>query len=152
MRSISHSNFGRISKKFLNSKPYKDLNKIIVLTWVLFSFVYIFRENLYCLNNQYINLLLAVAPNLLASFLFTLIGMFYVLPYFNGIDSINNPICILLINLLNIIVFSLIEYGHVLLDLGYWDNNDILASLIGLLFSTVVYFQLRKQLFKRYRK
>ena len=137
MISISNPNFGRISRKVLNSKAYRDLNKIIVVTWILFSLVYAFRANLYNLSNQYITLLAEVAPNLLSSFLFTLIGMFYVLPYFKSIDSINKPIFLWLINLLNIIVFSLIEYVHVILNLGSWDNNDIVASLIGLIFSTV---------------
>lgn len=145
--SINHSNFGRISRKVLNSKPYRDLNKIIILTWVLFSFVYIFRDSLYNLNNSYITLFAGVAPNLLSSFLFTLIGMFYILPYFKSIDSINRPIFIWLVNLLNLIVFLLIEYGHVILNLGYWDNNDLVASVIGLLFSTIVYLKLRKRIF-----
>lgn len=78
--------------------------------------------------------------------------MFYILPYFKSIDLLNKQIFIWLINLLNIIVFSLIEYGHVILNLGTWDNNDIVASLIGLIFATTFYFKLRKSLFEIYGK
>ena len=59
-------------------------------------------------------------------------------------DSINKSPLLWLINILNIIVFLLIEYIHVVLNLGTWDNNDIVASLIGMMFSTAIYFKLRK--------
>lgn len=152
MISISNSKFGKINKEIFNSKQYKDLSKIIVMSWVLFALLYAFRDDLYNLNNKHITLFAETGPNFISSFLFTLIGMFYVLPYFKSIDSINKPIFIWLINLLNLIVFLLIEYGHVILKLGTWDNNDIVASLIGLIFSTIVYFNLRKNFLKIYDK
>ena len=120
------------------------MSKIIVVTYFLFALVYIFRDNLYNINNQYIILFTETAPNFIASILFTLISMFYILPSLRGIDSINKPVFLWLANVLNIIVFLLIEYIHVVLNLGAWDNNDIVSSLIGIIFSTAIYFKLRK--------
>jgi hypothetical protein len=107
--------------------------------------VYVFREELYKLDNQYITLLAGIIPNLIPSLIFTLIGIFYIVPmFFKGIDSINKTIFIWLINVLNISIFLLIEYLHVVLNLGVWDNNDMIASLIGIIISTIIYFKTRK--------
>ena len=143
---------GKVNNKFVNSKSYKNLRNIIVATSVLFMMVYIFRTNLYELNNQPITLFAETAPNFFASFLFTLIGMFFILPVINNTDPISNPKIICIINALNIIIFSLIEYIHVALNLASWDINDIIASLIGILLSTAVYFKLRKSFLGTYNR
>ncbi|MBS4537722.1 hypothetical protein GOQ27_04565 [Clostridium sp. D2Q-11] len=107
--------------------------------------VYLFRENLYKLGNQYITLFAETAPNLVPSFLFTLVGIFYIAPIlFKGLDVIHRPVFIWLINILNMTVFLLIEYLHVILKLGAWDNNDIIASLIGIFISTIIYYKIKK--------
>ena len=152
MISISNSKFGKTNKEVFSSKQYKDLSKIIIMAWVLFALLYAFRGELYNSNNQHITLFAETGPNFISSFLFTLISIFYVLPYFKGIDSINKPTFICIINILNIIVFLLIEYGHVILKLGAWDNNDIVASLIGLVFATIIYFNIKKSFLKIYDK
>lgn len=131
-------------------KQYKALSKFIIIIYGLFMLVYMFRENLYNLNNQYITLFAGAAPNLIPSFLFTLIGVFYIVPFFKGTDSIDKPIFIWLINALNMIVFLLVEYLHVVFNLGSWDNNDMIASLIGIIVSTVIYFKLRKNFIKKH--
>lgn len=141
---------GKVNNKFVNSKSYKNLRNIIVATSVIFMMVYAFRTNLYELNNQPITLFAETAPNLFVSFLFTLIGMFFILPVINNTDPISNPKIIWIINALNIIIFSLIEYIHVALNLASWDNNDIIASLIGILLSTAIYFKLRKSFLGTY--
>lgn len=143
---------GKVNNKFVNSKSYKNLRNIIVETSVIFMLVYAFRTNLYELNNPSITLFAETAPNLFVSFLFTLIGMFFILPFINNIDPISNPKLIWVINALNIIILSLIEYIHVVLDLGLWDNNDIIASLIGIMLSTAIYFKLRKSFLETYNK
>ena len=142
--SINKSKFAKLNKKYFISKPYKNISKIIVVTYLLFALVYIFRDNLYNINNQYITLFAGVAPNLMGSVLFTLISVFYILPFFKGLDSINKSKFIWLINIVNIIFFLLIEYIHLVLELGSWDNNDIIASLIGIILSKAVYFKVRK--------
>lgn len=114
--------------------------------------IYVFRDNLYKLDSSYIALFAEVAPNLIPSFLFTLIGMFYIVPLLKGIDSVGKSIVIWLINAINIIVFLLIEYIHVVFKLGSWDNNDIIASLIGIALATVCYFKLRKSFIEEYDK
>ena len=143
---------GKVNNKFVNSKSYKDLRSIIVITCLIFMLVYLFRGNLYQMNNQLIVLFAETAPNLIMSFLFTLIGMFFVLPFFKGIDPIRKPMVIWIINAINIIIFSLIEYVHVVLNLASWDNNDIVASLIGIIFSTTIYFKLRKSFLETHDK
>lgn len=140
---MNNFRLGKVNNKFVSSKSYKDLRKVIITTLILSMLVYIFKDNLYKINNRYIILFAETAPNLIASFHFTLIGMFYILPFLKDIDPISKPAFVWLINVLNIIIFSLIEYGHVVLNLGSWDNNDIVASLIGLMFSTAIYFKLR---------
>ena len=110
-------------------------------------YMYMFRDNLYKLEIKYITLFAETAPNLIPSSLFTLIGVFYIVPFLKGIDSINVPMYIWLVNILNIIVFSLIEYIHVVFELGSWDNNDMIASLIGVIISTVIYFNIRRKFY-----
>jgi TRAP-type uncharacterized transport system fused permease subunit len=150
MRTINNLKLIKSNKNIFSHKPYKALSKIIIVIYCLFMLVYLFRESLYKLNNQYITLFAGTAPNLIPSFLFTLIGMFYIVPFFKGIDSINKPMFIWLINAFNMIIFLLIEYLHVIFNLGSWDNNDMIASLIGIIISTVIYFKLRKDFIKKY--
>ena len=150
MRTINNLKVIKSNKKNFSNKPYKSLSiSIIVIYWLL-MLVYMFRESLYNLNNQYITLFSGTAPNLIPSFLFTLIGIFYIIPFFKGIDSINKPMFIWLINAFNMIVFLLIEYLHVIFNLGSWDNNDLIASLIGIIVSTVIYFKLRKNFIEKH--
>lgn len=144
MRIIDNLKLRKANKTLFRSKSYKALNRILIVVYVLFMLVYMFRESLYKLGNEYISLFAETAPNLIPSFLFTLIGIFYIVPFFKGIDSINKTMVIWLINAVNIFVFLLIEYLHVVFNLGSWDNNDIIASLIGIIVSTVIYFKLRK--------
>jgi glycopeptide antibiotics resistance protein len=65
-----------------------------------------------------------------------------------GADSINKTKYILVINIVNMLVFLLIEYLHLIFKLGLWDNNDMIASLIGIILSTVAYFGIRKEFVK----
>lgn len=103
-----------------------------------------FRENLYRIDNVYITLFAETVPNLIPSLLFTLIGVFYIVPlFFKQVDLINKPIFIWSINALNLIIFSSIEYLHVVLNLGTWDNNDIFASLVGITVSTIIYYKFK---------
>ena len=150
MKTINNFKLIKSNKNIFSNKPYKALSKVIIVIYGLFMLVYMFRESLYNLNNQYITLFAGTAPNLIPSFLFTLIGIFYIVPFFKGIDSINKPIFILLINAFNMIIFLLIEYLHVIFNLGSWDNNDMIASLIGIIISTVICFKLRKNFIKKY--
>lgn len=150
MRTINNLKLNKLNKNIFSNKPYKALSKIIIVIYGLFMLVYMFRESLYKLNNQFITLFAGTAPNLIPSFLFTLIGIFYIVPFFKGIDSINKPMFICLINAFNMIVFLLIEYLHVIFNLGSWDNNDIIASLIAIIVSTVIYFKIRKNFIKKH--
>lgn len=112
--------------------------------------IYVFRDNLYKLDSSYITLFAGTAPNLIPSLLFTLIGIFYIVPLFKGINLVGKSMVIWLINATNIMIFLLIEYIHVIFKLGSWDNNDIIASLIGIAVATVIYFKLRKNFVKEY--
>lgn len=140
----------KVNNKFVNSKSYRNLKNIVVAACLLFMLLYLFRNDLYQMDNQLIVLFAETAPNLIASFLFTLISMFFVLPYFKDIDPIRKQMVIWIINAINIIIFSLIEYVHAVSNLSSWDNNDIIASLIGIMFSTAIYFKLRKGFLEMY--
>ena len=150
VKTINYFKLIKSNKNIFSNKPYKALSKIIIVIYGLLMLVYMFREHLYKLNNQYITLFAGTAPNLIPSFLFTLLGIFYIVPLLKGIDSLNKPMFIWIINALNMIVFLLIEYLHVIFNLGSWDNNDLIASLIGIIVSTVIYFKLRKNFIEKH--
>lgn len=136
-------------KTLLNGKAYKYLKGTILVIYVLLTLVYMFRGNLYKLDNYYTTLFAWTAPNLIPSFLFTLIGIFYVVPIlFKTTNVISNSKFIWLINVLNMSIFALIEYLHVIFNLGVWDNKDMIASLIGIIVATIVYFKYRKSFIK----
>ena len=148
VRVINNLKQHKTKISLFNSKPYKYLNRIIIVIYSIFILVYIFRVSLYKLGNKYITLFAETAPNLIPSLLFTLIGIFYIVPMFSkDNDSINKSKFIWAINILNMIVFAFIEYLHVVFNLGTWDNNDMIASLIGIIVSTIVYFKLKKFLY-----
>jgi len=138
-----------IDKTLFRNNAYKYLNRSIFMVYALFMLVYMFRGNLLGINNPYITLFAWTAPNLFPSFLFTLIGIFYVVPILSkGTKAINNPKILWIINGLNIIVFALIEYLHVVLNLGGWDHLDMFASLMGMTIATSIYFKVRKYYIK----
>ncbi|HKL41423.1 MAG TPA: hypothetical protein VJ962_02395 [Clostridia bacterium] len=71
----------RITLKDLNkNKCYKVLTKGILLLYVVLMLVYVFRDTLYALSNPYLTIFPWTVPNLIPSFLFTIIGTFYILP------------------------------------------------------------------------
>ncbi len=149
---ISNLKLKNINSKLFSSKSYKNLNRLIALTYIFFMLIYVFRDNLYKLDSAYITLVAGTVPNLIPSFLFTIIGMFYIVPLLKGVNLTNKPRVIWVINSLNILCFLLIEYIHVVFKLGSWDNNDIIASLIGIALATVIYFKLRKAFIKEFDK
>lgn len=131
-------------KDLNKNKYYKVLTWEILLLYIAFIAVYAFRDALYGINNQYITLFVWTAPNLIPSFLFTLLGIFYVVPLLlNEEESFNNTKYLCLVNFLNIIIFTIIELFHVIFDLGVWDNKDIIATLIGIVLATLIYYKLR---------
>jgi len=149
---ISNLKLKNINNKLFSSKPYMKLNRCIAAVYIFFMFIYVFREKLYKLDTSYITMFAEVVPNLIPSFLFTTIGMFYIVPLLKGVNLTNKPRVIWMINSLNILCFLLIEYIHVVFKLGSWDNNDIIASLIGIAVATVIYFKLRKGFIKEFDK
>lgn len=135
----------KLDKTHFIGKAYNNLKKSVIFIYALFMMIYVFRDNLYEMNNQYITLLAWTAPNLIPSFLFTIMGIFYIAPMlFKSADIINNSKLIWIVNAVNIVIFGLIEYVHVIFKIGVWDNKDIIASIIGIIFATFAYFQLRK--------
>lgn len=147
MNTMNKSKLNNNDKTLFNTKIYKCLKVTILVTYILIMLVYIFRQNLYRLDNYCINLFLWTAPNLIPSFLFTLIGIFYVIPIlFKTTNGIINSKFIWLINMLNISIFAAIEYLHVIFNLGVWDNKDMIASLIGIIVATIIYFKLKESL------
>lgn len=126
------------------NKYYKALTKVMLVLYIAFMIVYVFRDFLYELDNHYITLFAWTAPNLIPSFLFTLLGIFYVVPLLlNEKESFNNTKYLWMVNLLNVIIFTFIELIHVIFDLGVWDNKDIVATFVGIIFATFVYYKIR---------
>lgn len=131
-------------KDLNKNKNYKALTRAMIILYIAFIAVYAFRDFLYGINNQYITLFAWTAPNLIPSFLFTLLGIFYVVPLLlNEKESFNNTKYLLIVNFLNIIISMIIELFHVIFDLGVWDNKDIIATLIGIVLATLIYYKLR---------
>lgn len=145
MNSINNLGLSKIDNTLFCNKAYKFLDIIILVMAGIFSVVYAFRTDLYGFDNQLVTLFAWTAPNLIPSFLLTLIGVFYIVPMlYKTTNVIINSIFIGLINILNVIIFSLIEYLHVIFKLSVWDNKDMIASLIGTIVATTIYFKLRK--------
>ncbi len=109
----------------------KEIKKLVGFTYIIFMLLYFFRNNLYKINNHLLTFFLGITPNLFPSFLFTIIL------YTNfASKKINKNKLLFIINLSNLFLFLLIEYLHLLFNLGYWDNYDILASIIGIIFAS----------------
>lgn len=79
---MNNLKLSKIDKNLFSSQSYKYLNKSISIIYLLFMLVYMFRGKLCELGNQYITLFAWTAPNLIPSFLFTLVGIFYIVPIF----------------------------------------------------------------------
>lgn len=110
----------------------KEIKKTVIFTYCIFFLLYFKRTQLYRLNNKILTFFLGVTPNLFPSFLFTVIVYYYFKSPTN-----NNKKILLLTNLSNLLIFVLIEYLHLLLNLGKWDNYDILASILGIIFGSL---------------
>jgi hypothetical protein len=144
MGYVGNLKLGYITKNLFTHRAYKYLNRALVTVYILFFIVYMLRDKLYKLDVEYIMLFAWTAPNLIPSFLFTVVGVFYIMPaIFTNIDVINKSRFIWLINLVNLSIFALIEYLHVILNLAVWDNEDMIASLIGTLLSTIACYKWR---------
>jgi hypothetical protein len=142
---MNDSRKSKTLETLFDRKAYKYLKVILFAIFILIVLVYMLRENLYKIDNYYITLFAWTAPNLIPSFLFTLIGIFYIVPIlYKTTKIINNFKFILIINLINMSIFILIEYLHVIFNLGVWDNKDMIASFIGIIIATIVYLKFKK--------
>ena len=128
----------------IKNKNYNVLTRALIILYIAFMIVYALRDTLYGINNHYITLFAWTVPNLIPSFLFTLLGVFYVVPLLlNNKKSFNNTKYLWLVNFLNVIIFALIKLIHVIFDLGVWDNKDIMATFVGIGSATFVYYKIR---------
>lgn len=50
----------------------------------------------------------------------------------------------ILVWVINMIIFALIEYLHVISKLGVWDNKDMITSLICIIIATIICFKFRR--------
>jgi len=87
-----------------------------------------------------VRLFLDTFPNLFGSFGTPFLLLLILSARRKDISLIKSLPAFLLLNLFTFAVVLLIEWGHVLLSLGIWDNNDILASAIGGLAAVVFWF------------
>ena len=144
MNKTGKIEFRKLDADFFKSKSYKYLKLGVLILYALFMMVYPFRSNMYSLNNQYITLFAETAPNLIPGYLFTIVSVFFIVPMLNLEEKfISRPNLIWVINLINIIIFILIECLHIVFNLGMWDNNDILATIIGISLATITYHKLK---------
>jgi len=121
-------------------KNYKRLAIYILLSYVIFILVYLNRPSLYELDNSILDLIIGSIPNFIPSILFSVIGIFYIVPLVTGVfNSIENRKYLLIISSVNLIMFILIEYFHVVLSSGNWDNIDIVASVLGIVIAYIYY-------------
>ncbi len=134
-----------MNASLFSSKAYTYLKYFVLVINSLFVIIYMMRDSLYAINNKYITIFAGTVPNLVPGFLFTLIGIFYVVPLvFRTTQAIYRTRYLWMINTINILAFVLIEYLHVFFQLGIWDNLDIIATLIGIALATLIYFNFRK--------
>ncbi|MGB3368969.1 MAG: hypothetical protein WBA54_15835 [Acidaminobacteraceae bacterium] len=125
-------------------KSYKRLAIYILLSYGLFILLYLNRPALYDYGNTYLDLIIGSVANFIPSILFSLIAIFYIVPLLTGtFKTIANKNYLFLISAINLSVFVLIEYVHVLLSLARWDHIDILASIIGIVIAYVYHSKVK---------
>jgi len=105
-----------------------------------------FRPNLYALGNDAVDLIVGAIPNFIPSVLFSIIGIYYLIPFITGkFQMICESKYLLIVSFINLLVFILIEYIHVILELGNWDNIDILATVLGILLASIYHFRIKEE-------
>jgi glycopeptide antibiotics resistance protein len=98
--------------------------------FVPLSIGYLLREFVDA-SNPLVALLLGVFPNLLGSFATPFALMVFLPTRLPALKTMQPLVLFGLINLFTFAVVLLIEYLHIVFDLGVWDANDITASVIG---------------------
>ncbi len=143
---MSKSSFSDVKKTLINHKKYKRLNSYILITYCVFISLYMFRPNLYALGNDAVDLIVGAIPNFIPSVLFSIIGIYYLIPFITGkFQMICESKYLLIVSFINLLVFILIEYIHVILELGNWDNIDILATVLGILLASIYHFRIKEE-------
>ena len=109
------------------------------------SLGYLLREQ-FSQSDALVVLFFGVFPNLLGSFATPFILAFLLERRYPMWKALDRLWVFGLVNLFTFGVCLLIEYGHVVAQLGNWDNNDIFASLVGGL-AALALWQLTRSLF-----
>jgi hypothetical protein len=122
---------------------YRRCYQYAVIGFLTLSVGYLLRGQLNQ-QNPLVTLLLGVFPNLIGSFATPFMLGYLLTLRFPSLHALDRLPVFGLINLFTFAVCILIEQLHVVLDLGQWDPNDILASIIGGLASLAVFALTRR--------
>ena len=137
-----------IALNHITNPLHRRFYQYAVFGFIALSLGYLLREQI-SPKNALVSLLLGSFPNLTGSFATPFILTFLIAqkyPSWNGMSSLS---VFGLINLFTFAVCVLIEYLHVLFQLGRWDANDIAASIIGGLLSMVLFMLTRRMAGRR---
>lgn len=134
----------KIEKIIFENKIYKALNLKILLVYILFIVIYLSRPNLYKIDNSIVDIIVGSIANFIPSMLFSIIGILHIIPLITGeLKAINNVKNLMIVNLINLLVFILIEYHHVIFESGNWGNLDIIATILGIVIASIYYFRVK---------
>jgi hypothetical protein len=111
---------------------YQAFIRAVFFGYIPLIAVYLLRGQMYAMDNDLVTLLAGVMPNLAGSFMFTLLVMLTIANRRNSIAWLSNRTLIWRANAANLAMFLLIEMGHIWLNLGVWDNADMIASVLGI--------------------
>ena len=137
-------NFNNISSNPLHRRYYW----YALAGFASISIGYLLREPL-SQADALVILLLGVFPNLLGSFATPFLLAFLLEKRFPAWKALDRFTAFGLVNLFTFAVTLLIEYLHVAFQKGNWDNNDVIASIIGGLAAVALWQLTRKSMFPR---
>lgn len=90
-------------------------------------------------SQGWLGVFLDTFPNLFGAFGTPFLLLVLFITWRKDLSLLRSTRLFLLASLVSLVIFVLIELGHILLSLSFWDNNDMAASVLGGLLALVVW-------------
>jgi hypothetical protein len=129
---------GMLLQQYLTDPLFKRLYHIGFIGIAMISVGYMTRFQLGS-SQGWLGLFLDTFPNLFGSFGTPFLLLVLYTTWRKDLSLLRSTRLFLQASLLSLVIFVLIEMGHILLSLSFWDNNDMAASLLGGLLAWLVW-------------
>ena len=127
-----------VLQQYLTDPLFKRLYHIGFIGIAMISVGYMARFQVGS-SHGWLGLFLDTFPNLFGSFGTPFLLLVLYTTWRKDLSLLRSTRLFLLASLVSLVIFVLIELGHILLSLSFWDNNDMAASLLGGLLALVVW-------------